>query len=169
MQIKPAYVDGRKKMLPNPEIIMGSLTVHTPDKEPSDEEQNGLFAAALSPDQQMVQIYNTVFAFNAKQKNEDVVALTRIFNVDTPKNFAKNILEFIGVAQRREITLILAPIPTYTRADLTIVNNAVHEVDKTAKKLGLDVKIDLGRSKNGLFMFYAKPGTKPILETMGLL
>lgn len=169
MLTSPAYVDGRKKILSNPEIVMGSLTVHSPGVEPSEEEQNDLFAAAFSPDQQMVQIYNTVFAYNAKQKNEDAVALTRIFNVDTPENFASNILEFLGVIQRREVTVVLAPIPTRSRADLTIVNNAVHEVDKTAKKLGLDVKIDLGRSKNGFFMLYAKPGGKPILETMDLL
>ena len=97
-----------------------------------------------------VQAGNTIFLSHEKDKN---IMVGRIFNVDTPKNFVDNMLEYISYLQKKKITSYKA----YVEEALL---QAVLELDNILKNT--DTNFNFGKFKGGEHLIDIKVGKEKV-------
>ena len=139
-------VDSNQKLVEGPSIIpmaMSNLGVehYYPKKELSFKEAMIATARETTLDKtDTVQAGNTVFLSHKVNKNK---MTGRIFNVDTPKNFVTNMLEYISHLQKKKITNYKA----YVEEALF---QALRQLDSILEKTDTDIKIN--RFKGGEYL-----------------
>ncbi len=149
-------VSSKQRLIEGPSIIpmaMSNLGVEHfyPKKELSLQQAMIATARETTLDKaDTVQAGNTIFLSHEKDKN---MMVGRIFNVDTPKNFVGNMLEYISYLQKKKITSYKA----YVEEALL---QAVLELDNILKNT--DTNFNFGKFKGGEYLIDIKVGKEKV-------
>tara|TARA_R110001606_G_scaffold10561_6_gene45629 strand:+ start:3599 stop:4063 length:465 start_codon:yes stop_codon:yes gene_type:complete len=113
-------MDGVRNQQPQPQVVMGALE----NMGSGTSKMLGMVGAFFSnPTTNIVQTNNTVFAYNASQKDEEHVAVSYVYNLDLLENYPKNIYNFLNRMQGRGMTSVVftAKDPSFLQAFLKII------------------------------------------------
>jgi hypothetical protein len=149
-------VSSKQRLIEGPSIIpmaMSNLGVEHfyPKKELSLQQAMIATARETTLDKaDTVQAGNTIFLSHKKDKGK---MAGRIFNVDTPKNFVANMLEYISYLQKKNITNYKA----YVEEALF---QALRELDGILEKTDTDIRIN--RFKGGEYLMDITVGKEKV-------
>ena len=97
-------MDGVRNQQPQPRVVMGALE----NIGSGTARMLGMIATFFgNPTTTTVQTNNTVFAYNASQKDGAHVAVCYVYNLDVIKNYPKNIYNFLNRLQSRGMTSVI--------------------------------------------------------------
>tara|TARA_R100000654_G_scaffold66609_1_gene94895 strand:+ start:1840 stop:2319 length:480 start_codon:yes stop_codon:yes gene_type:complete len=97
-------INGREQQLTQPDIVMGAMENAG---LLSNENLQYVYTRMMFPQTVTIQINNTVFLYNAKEKDGALSAICSVFNIDTKELFARNIFEFFKTLQDRDIQVAI--------------------------------------------------------------
>ena len=145
-------VDSEKEML-DPPIIMARSAEQQGLQGNNLVQMLGVIAAEMSlRNASTVQVGNTVFLTHYSKDLKKGYGKT--FNLDTAKNFVRNILIFFGTLQKKGVTHYTADF------DGTVYLNAVRLLQKILKKQ-TDSRVYIGKLPDGGYRMYGKVGKEP--------
>lgn len=113
-------MDGVKNQQPQPQVVMGALE----NMGSGTARMLGMIATFFAnPTTTVVQTNNTVFAYNAGQKDGEHIAVCYVYNLDLLENYPKNIYNFLNRLQSRGMTSVVftAKDPSFLQAFLKII------------------------------------------------
>ncbi len=149
-------VDSKQRLVEGPSIIpmaISNLGVEHfyPKKELSFQQAMIATARETTLDKaDTVQAGNTIFLSHKKDKGKMV---GRIFNIDTPKNFVVNMLEYISYLQKKNIT----NYKVYVEEALF---QALRDLENILEKT--DTNMDSGRLKGGEYLLDITVGKEKV-------
>ena len=139
-------IDSKQRLVEGPSIIPMAISNlgaehFYPKKELSLQQAMITIARETTLDKaDTVQAGNTIFLSHEKDKN---MMVGRIFNVDTPKNFVVNMLEYISYLQKKKIT-----------------NYKAYVEDSILEKT--DTNFNFGKFKGGEYLIDIKVGKEKV-------